>query len=180
MTAPLPAVPVEASTWDQALYAFLVEKGNRSGSKRTVESYSRMLWRFFADTTPDRVTPAMVLSYANGIGLSGKPPSSVTIGARIACLSSYFKFLIRMGLVSSNPCDMVERPRTSPSPARGYSAEEVKRLLEVTLVHRWLLAYRPVHGQRRTEPEPSRPTAHLGTPCRWGSTCQAARVEAYM
>ncbi|HEX7491130.1 MAG TPA: hypothetical protein VF337_05455, partial [Candidatus Limnocylindrales bacterium] len=32
------------SAWDQALYAFLVEKGNRSGSKRTVESYSRMLW----------------------------------------------------------------------------------------------------------------------------------------
>src|ERR1039457_4906700 len=30
------------SAWDQALYAFLVEKGNRSGSKRTVESYRRI------------------------------------------------------------------------------------------------------------------------------------------
>jgi hypothetical protein len=59
MTSPLPAVPVEASPWDQALYAFLVEKGNRSGSKRTVESYSRMLWHFFKNTTPDRVTPAV-------------------------------------------------------------------------------------------------------------------------
>lgn len=131
MTAPLPALPTESSQWDQALYAFLVEKGNRSGSKRTVESYSRMLWRFFADTTPDRVTPAVVLSYAHGIGLSGKPPSPVTIAARIACLSSYFRFLIRMGLVTSNPCDLVERPRTSPSPARGYSADEVKRILDV-------------------------------------------------
>ena len=131
MTSPLPALPSTASTWDQALYAFLVEKGNRSGSKRTVESYSRMLWRFFADTTPDRVTPAVVLSHAHGIGLSGNAPSSVTIGARIACLSSYFRFLIRMGLVKSNPCDLVERPRTSPSPARGYSADEVRRLLEV-------------------------------------------------
>jgi hypothetical protein len=36
MTAPLPALPTSASTWDQALYAFLVEKGNRSGSRRTV------------------------------------------------------------------------------------------------------------------------------------------------
>jgi integrase/recombinase XerC len=131
VTAPLPAVPVEASQWDQALYAFLVEKGNRSGSKRTVESYSRMLWRFFADTTPDRVTPAIVLSYAHGIGLSGKPPSPVTIAARIACLSSYYKFLIRMGLVTSNPCDLVERPKASPSPARGYSADDVMRLLSV-------------------------------------------------
>ncbi len=45
-------------------------------------------------------------------------------------MSSYFRFLIRMGLATSNPCDMVERPRTSPSPARGYSAEVVRRLLE--------------------------------------------------
>ncbi len=131
MTSPLPAIPVEASPWDQALYAFLVEKGNRSGSRRTVESYSRMLWTFFKGTTPDQVTPAVVLSYAHGIGLSGKPPSPVTIGARIACLSSYFHFLIRMGLVTSNPCDLVERPRQSPAPARGFSADEVRKLLGV-------------------------------------------------
>jgi integrase len=131
MTSPLPAIPVEASPWDQALYAFLVEKGNRSGSRRTVESYSRMLWHFFKATTPDQVTPPAVLSYAHGIGLSGKPPSPVTIGARIACLSSYFHFLIRMGMVTSNPCDLVERPRQNPSPARGYSADEVRRILDV-------------------------------------------------
>ena len=41
---PLPALASgDPSAWDQALYAFLVEKGNRSGSRRTVESYSRML-----------------------------------------------------------------------------------------------------------------------------------------
>jgi hypothetical protein len=41
---PLPALASgDPSTWDQALYGFLVEKGNRSGSRRTVESYSRMV-----------------------------------------------------------------------------------------------------------------------------------------
>jgi hypothetical protein len=30
MTAPLPALPTGSSQWDQALYAVLVEKGNRS------------------------------------------------------------------------------------------------------------------------------------------------------
>ena len=41
---PLPAIASgDPSAWDQALYAFLVEKGNRSGSRRTVESYGRML-----------------------------------------------------------------------------------------------------------------------------------------
>jgi hypothetical protein len=133
MTAePLPALTSgDPSAWDQALYAFLVEKGNRSGSRRTVESYSRMLWPFFADLgkTPDRVRPAEVLAWVHGIGKSGRTPSATTVGARIACLSSYFHFLIRMGLVISNPCDAVERPRAIQSVARGYSAEEVRRLL---------------------------------------------------
>jgi len=130
---PPPSLPVlqsgKPTVWEEAIYAFLVEKRGRSGSTRTVESYARMLWPFFRATTPDQVRAADVLAYAHGIGQSGKPPSPVTIGARIACLSSYFRFLIRMGLLASNPCDMVERPRVSPSPARGYSADEVRRLL---------------------------------------------------
>jgi site-specific recombinase XerD len=107
MTAqPLPALTSgDPSAWDQALYAFLVEKGNRSGSKRTVESYSQMLWPFFADLrkTPDRVKPADVLAFVHGIGKSGRTPSTTTVGARIACLSSFYRFLIRMGLVVSTP-----------------------------------------------------------------------------
>jgi integrase/recombinase XerC len=58
-------------------------------------------------------------------------PSSTTIGARIACLSSFYRFTIRMGLLTSNPCDALERPRTVASVARGYSADEVRRLLAV-------------------------------------------------
>jgi integrase/recombinase XerC len=135
MTAqPLPALTSgDPSAWDQALYAFLVEKGNRSGSKRTIESYSRMLWPFFAERslTPERVRPADVLGWVHGIGKSGRTPSATTVGARIACLSSFYRFLIRMGLVVSNPCDAVERPRATQSVARGYSAEEVRRLLAV-------------------------------------------------
>jgi hypothetical protein len=69
MTAqPLPALASgDPSAWDQAVYAFLVEKGNRSGSRRTVESYSRMLWPFFAERslTPDRVKPADVLAWVH-------------------------------------------------------------------------------------------------------------------
>ena len=123
----------DANSWHQALYAFLVEKHARSGSRRTVEGYSRMLWPFFADLgkTPDRVLPADVLAWAHGVGKSGRTPSAVTIGARIACLSSFYRFLIRMGLVTANPCDALQRPKTTPAPARGLSAEEVRRLLSV-------------------------------------------------
>src|SRR3990172_5692828 len=121
----------DANPWEQALYAFLVEKGSRSGSRRTVESYGRMLWPFFAARTPDRVRSADVLAYAHGIGPSGRTPSSATVGARIACVSSFYRFGIRMGLLTANPCDALERPRTVPSAARGYSADEVRRLLAV-------------------------------------------------
>jgi integrase/recombinase XerC len=129
----LPSPTLDDSAWQQALYAFLAEKERRSGSLRTVQSYSRMLADFFgrAGKPPDRVTSPDVLAWAHGVGLSGKRPSSVTIGARIACLSSFYRFLIRMGVLASNPCDALERPKVSPSIARGYSAEDVRRLLEM-------------------------------------------------
>lgn len=127
----LPAAASDGSAWDQVLCGFLVAKGNRSGSRRTVESYSRILWPFFSARTPDRVTATDVLAFAHGIGKSGRPPSAATIGARLACLSSFYRFAIRMALLSSNPCDAVERPRTEPAPARGYTADEVRRLLGV-------------------------------------------------
>src|SRR5674476_190253 len=128
----LPALQSGKPTaWEEAIYAFLVEKRSRSGSTRTVESYARMLWPFFRVTTPDQVRPADILAYAHGIGLSGRVPSSTTVGARIACLSSFYRFTIRMGLLTANPCDALERPRTVQSVARGLGADEFRRLLAV-------------------------------------------------
>jgi site-specific recombinase XerD len=71
------------------------------------------------------------MGWAHGIGLSGRVPSSTTVGARIACLSSFYRFLRRMSLVASNPCDMLERPRTITAPARGLTAADVRQLLAV-------------------------------------------------
>jgi site-specific recombinase XerD len=95
--------------WRQTVNAFLAEKERRSGSRRTVEGYARMLWPFFDRTgSPERITPAHVLAWAHGIGASGREPSSTTVGARIACLSSYYRFLRRMEVVTSNPCDALD------------------------------------------------------------------------
>src|SRR6266513_4855566 len=125
--------PGEIDQWDQALYAFLAEKERRSGSMRTVQSYSRMLQHFFGMVakTPERITSPEVFSWAHGIGLSGKRPSSITIGARLACLSSFYKFLIRMGLMAANPCEAIERPKTVPGQPRGLSADDIRKLLAV-------------------------------------------------
>ncbi|HLF07486.1 MAG TPA: tyrosine-type recombinase/integrase, partial [Thermoplasmata archaeon] len=122
-----------AAGWERTLYAFLAEKERLSGSRRTVESYSRLLQRFFgvAGKTPDQVTTADAFAWAYGTGLSGKKPSSITVGARLACLSSFYRFLIRMKVATSNPCDAIERPRPAESAPRGLSGADIRRLLSV-------------------------------------------------
>src|SRR6266542_4338300 len=155
----LPATaPDDVPAWEQTILAFLAEKERRSGSRRTVEGYARMLWPFFGRVgSPDRVTPAHVLAWAYGIGASGREPSSTTVGARIACLSSYFRFLIRMNIATANPCDALERPKTIPSPARGLTADQIRQLLAVvpdTIAgrrDRALLLTFVLTGRRRSE-----------------------------
>ncbi len=176
----------DTSRWDQAIYAFLAEKERRSGSMRTVRAYSGMLYRFFGTLgkPPDQVTATEVYGYAHGTGLSGKMPSSVTIGARIACLSSFYRFLIRMKLVSANPCDQLERPKATPAPPKGLTAADIRKLLAVIPGNpvgardRAIILTLTLTGRRRTEVLLcSRPTAphssryHVGhnPPCTLGS-----------
>jgi site-specific recombinase XerD len=154
-------VPFDESLcgWEHTLYAFLAEKERRSGSRRTVEGYSRMLQHFFGTLgkPPDRVNSQEAFAWAYGKGLSGREPSPVTIGARLACLSSFYRFLIRMEIVASNPCDQIQRPRTSLSPPRGLSVEEIRRLLSVIpdtptgLRDRAIILTLTLTGRRRSE-----------------------------
>jgi site-specific recombinase XerD len=148
-----------AEGWERSLYAFLAEKERRSGSRRTVVGYSRMLQHFFTSVgkPPDRVTSAEVFAWGYDVGLSGKQPSSVTIGARLACLSSFYRFLIRMDIVPSNPCDALERPRVQVAPPRGLTADDIRKLLAVIpetpvgLRDRAIILTLTLTGRRRTE-----------------------------
>src|SRR3954470_17702021 len=148
-----------AAGWERSLYAFLAEKERRSGSLRTVQSYSRMLTHFFGRSgkTPDQVTSQDVFAWAYGAGLSGRQPSSVTVGARIACLSSFFRFLIRMKVVVSNPCDALERPKVVQGVARGLSGDQIHELLDavpatpVGMQDRAIILTLTFTGRRRAE-----------------------------
>jgi site-specific recombinase XerD len=147
-----------ASSWDRTLYAFLAEKERRSGSLRTVHSYSRTLTNFFGrGETPDHVTTQDVFMWAYGVGLSGRRPSAITIGARLAALSSFYRFLIRMQIVASNPCDAIERPKVPESRPRGISGDGVKQLLAVVpitpsgLRDRAIILTLTFTGRRRSE-----------------------------
>ncbi len=145
--------------WEQAFYAFLAEKERRSGSRRTVDAYSSTLQRFFgtANKTPEQITERDVFAFAHGVGPSGRKPAPVTIGSRLAAISSFYRFLIRMKILDSNPCDMVERPRVSPSPPRGLTPEDIRHLLAVIpetpsgLRDRAIILFLTLTGRRRTE-----------------------------
>jgi site-specific recombinase XerD len=145
--------------WEKAIYAFLAEKERRSGSMRTVDAYTRTLQRFFGTLgkTPEQITPPDVFGFAHGIGPSGKEPAAITIGARLACISSFYRFLIRMEIVTRNPCDQLERPKVSPSPPRGLSADDIRRLLAVVpdtpsgLRDRAIIITLALTGRRRSE-----------------------------
>ncbi|MGE0601431.1 MAG: tyrosine-type recombinase/integrase [Dehalococcoidia bacterium] len=115
------------------MQAFLAEKYRRTGSMRTVQSYSRILNAFFGSLckTPDQVVTTEAMAFCFGKSVSGKEPAALTVGSRIAAISSFYRFLIRMELLSSNPCERLERPKHTPSPARGLSGEDVKKLLSV-------------------------------------------------
>ncbi|MDP9237918.1 MAG: tyrosine-type recombinase/integrase [Chloroflexota bacterium] len=145
--------------WARAAYAFLAEKEKRSGSRRTVESYGRMLRDFLGRTgqPPDEITPQDVFAWAYGVGASGREPSATTVGARLASVGSFYAFLVRMDIVSSNPCDQLQRPRVEQPRSRGLSADEVRRLLRaipdtpVGLRDRAIVVTLLLTGRRRAE-----------------------------
>jgi hypothetical protein len=116
----LPANPRDdAAPWERTLVAFLAEKERRSGSRRAVESYARMLWPFFGRVgSPETVTPAHVLAWAHGIGASGREPSSATVGARIAWARTWAGVGCRSCPRTSSPKNYFgcSRTRRSTSP----------------------------------------------------------------
>ena len=86
------------TSWEGSLYAFLAEKQRRSGSNRTPDSYYRTLRHFFGSLhkSPDQVSPQDVFSvrsWRRPLRAVSLPP--VTVGARLSCISSFFKFLIQ-------------------------------------------------------------------------------------
>lgn len=159
MTTTVAYLDQAAHGWQGTLYSFLAEKEKRSGSLRTVQSYSRMLQQFFGNLgkTPDAVTSQDVFMWAYGPGLSGRSPSSATIGGRVSCLSSFYRFLIRMKVVAANPCEALDRPRAVQAQARGLSGEQIGRLLGVIpttpvgLRDRAIVLTLVFTGRRRTE-----------------------------
>lgn len=115
------------------LAAWQAEVAQRSGSRRTPDTYRRELERFLA-TVPTseqfRVPTAAVHAFAYAPGPSGRPPAPSTITVRLAAIRSFYDFARRMGAVATNPADDVKRPKSRDPIPHGLTVPELHRLLE--------------------------------------------------
>jgi integrase len=148
---------VLAPAWTAIAAGFLVEKANRTGSRRTTEVYGRMLARFLHANDPGRVGPLEVHRFAYALRADGRPPAPSTISVRLAAISGFYDFACRMQLAAANPAENVRRPRARLPLPRGLSRPEVVRLLAAIpytpsgLVDRAIVITAILTGLRRSE-----------------------------
>lgn len=117
--------------WAELQDVFLVEVFCRSESKATRAVYGGILRRFLARwPDPATVVPPQVHAFAYGL-VRGRSPRASTIATRLACLTSWYRFLLRQGAVERNPADstLVRRPVVHQAPPKGLDEGQVGRLL---------------------------------------------------
>lgn len=70
--------------------------------------------------------------------LSEKQHSKATIARKIATLRSFYKFMVKRGLIGSNPVMLVRTPKQERKLPRVLEYEQVKQLLETPPMDSWL------------------------------------------
>ena len=146
--------------WERTLYAFLAEKERRSGSLRTVQSYSRMLSDFFGRLakTPDEVTSQDVFAWAYGTGPLGQA-AGFDHHRRPDRLPQLVLPLPHPN--EGRGLQPVRRPGATtgrPGLSTRLNAEQIRRLLDVDPVH----AGRPAGPRDHLDTHPHGPAARRG------------------
>lgn len=100
-------------------------------SLRTVESYGEDLadaGKFLGERGVESITRSDVRAYLAHLGERALAPRSVA--RRLACLRSFFRYLINEGAVVSNPAQGVVGPRVPKTLPKYLSEDETGRLFE--------------------------------------------------
>lgn len=113
--------------WQRCLEQYLVQLWQRSHSQETLRSYGGTLRRFFADypKNPDQITRADVEQFLERPCASwrnrGEAPSIATRNARLAVLSSFYKYATTYTIEGEdgNPVPILQRPSPTTGVRRG-------------------------------------------------------------
>lgn len=102
----------------------------RGASEHTIRSYGKDLETFFEHvrSQPGTVDMADIRGYVAAQINSGLNKS--TVGRRLACVRSFFKFLHREGLIKSNPARLVSAPKMPKPLPKFLTVDDVFSLIE--------------------------------------------------
>ena len=120
--------PPEVSSAIDTFVAYLsVERG---GSPQTAGAYRYDLEMFFryARVTPSEVTQAHIRRFLAHLR-SDRGYASVSLRRKIACLRSFYKFLVEEGMASENPTARIVSPRLGQRLPKVVTFEDVQKLL---------------------------------------------------
>jgi integrase/recombinase XerD len=127
--------------WAGIVHAWLAEVALRTGSERTPVEYGRYVAHFaarlarYGRTLAEATTAdAHAFAYAplpdiRRGGEPGKPPGPSSVSVRLAAIRSLYGFALRLGAVSTNPADLVRRPRLPEPTPKGLTPAQVRALL---------------------------------------------------
>ena len=158
----------------EANFPLHVEFFENFTSIHTRNNYRNDLSKFFeflTDSYPKikslkSVQRKEVISYRNFLsetgGRDGEPCAPKTVARKLACLSSYFDFLVELGEREFNPVKSVKRPRREVvKPTQALETEQVSQLFELLCngdknsssryLHRALLVTFFMTGMRKSE-----------------------------
>jgi len=125
----------EETTLKQAYEEFRLRCDSRNLAAGTLRWYEQIiggLERFLAQryevVSMDEITPGLIRAYLSQLKARGL--SSETVHRSYGGLRCFFKFLLREGLIRSNPMELVERPKRERHLIQPLQPEHVRALLE--------------------------------------------------
>lgn len=120
----------------RAFVSFL--RVERDASSETIRNYQSDLRQFAsflhrgrqapASIGADRVETEDVRSYLHWLDRQGEKPTS--LARKLACVRSFFRFLVREGTVGTNPAEPIRSPKLPKSLPRVLTKEDAGALME--------------------------------------------------
>lgn len=125
----------------------------RNYSANTIDSYTRDIKQFFNFTKTDikEVTTESVLDFV--IHLHKKGNCVRTTNRKLSSLKSFYRFLVRKGIMQSNPADPVECGKLEQRLPKPANPEDIELMIKTTdnLRDRTIMEVLYATGMRRAE-----------------------------
>ena len=118
--------------WLEVISLFRRDLDASAASENTITAYGRDLRQFGEWATahglgPDRITHREVRLFAASLTREGRSPA--TVARKLASIRSLYAFLLRTGVVTQNPADLVSAPKAGRKLPKVLTVSQVEEVL---------------------------------------------------